>query len=166
MISDGEVHDFRSVHKTQELVKGYLEEQLQIKVNKLHEFTDGCAAQYKSQHCIGDLSRCLFNYGFQIQRSYFEILHAKVEQDAAGANVKQQVSQAVLRKTAVIRNAKDMIDFLTENFSTPSASSFASQTKAVGLARRVFFYVPTCSLLSVHSFLFILLSVLVECLYV
>ena len=143
VISDDEVQDFHSVHKAQELVKGYLEEQLQIKVNKLHEFTDGCAAQYKSRHCIGDLSCCLFDYGFQIQRSYFETSHAKGEQDAAGANIKQKVSQAVLRKTAVIRNAKDMTDFLTENFSTPSASSFASRTKAVGLARRVFFYVPT-----------------------
>ena len=146
MISNDEVQDFHSVHKAQELVKGYLEEQLHIKVNKLHEFTDGCAAQYKSHHCIGDLSInhscCLFDYGFQIQRSYFETSHAKGEQDAAGDNVKKKVSQAVLRKT-VIRNAKDMSDFLTENFSTPSASSFASQTKAVGLAQRVFFFVPT-----------------------
>lgn len=131
------------MHKAQELVKSYLEEQLQMKINRLHEFTDGCAAQYKSRHCIGDLSCCLFDYGYQIQRSYFETSHAKGEQDAAGANVKQKVSQAVLRKTAVIRNAKDMTDFLTKNFTTPSASSFASRAKAVGLARRVFFYVST-----------------------
>ena len=52
--------------------------------------------------------------------------HAKVEQDAAGANVKQKVSQAVLRKTVVIQNGKGMTDFLAENFTTPSASSFAS----------------------------------------
>lgn len=135
MISNDEVQDFHSVHKAQELVKGYLEEQLHIKVNKLHEFTHGCAAQYKSHHCIGDLLCCVFDYGFQIKRSYFETSHAKGEQDAAGDNVKKKVSQAVLRKT-VIRNAKDMTDFLTENFSTPSASSFASQTKAVGLAQR------------------------------
>ena len=131
------------MHKAQELVKGYLEEELQMNINKLHEFTDGCVAQYKSRHRIGDLSCCLFYYGFQIQRSYFETSHTKGEQDAAGANVKQKVSQAVLRKTAVIRNAKDMTDFLVENFITPSASSFASRTKAMGLARRVFFYVPT-----------------------
>ena len=59
VISDDEVQDFHSVHKTQELVKGYLGEQLQIKVNKVREFTDGCAAQYKSRHCIGDLLCCL-----------------------------------------------------------------------------------------------------------
>lgn len=143
VISDDEVQDYHSVHKAQELVKSYLEEQLQMKINRLHEFTDGCAAQYKWRHCIGDLSCCLFDYGYQIQRSYFETSHAKGEQDAAGANVKQKVSQAVLRKTAVIRNPKDMTDFLVENFATPSASSFASQAKAVGLARKVFFYVST-----------------------
>ena len=55
--------------------------------------------------------------------------------------MKQKVSQAVLRKTAVIQNGKDMTDFLAENFTTPSASSFASRAQAVGLARRVFFYV-------------------------
>lgn len=126
VISDDEVQDYHSVHKAQELVKSYLKEQLQMKINRLHEFADGCAAQYKSRHCIGDLSCCLFDYGYQIQRSYFETSHAKGEQDAAGANVKQKVSQAVLGKTAVIRNAKDMTDFLVENFATPSASSFAS----------------------------------------
>ena len=55
--------------------------------------------------------------------------------------MKQKVSQAVLRKTAVIQNGKDMTDFLAENFTTPSASSFASRAQAVGLARRVFVYV-------------------------
>ena len=71
VISDDEVQDYHSVHKAQELVKGYLEDQLKLKINKLHEFTDGCVAQYKSRHCIGDLSCCLANYGFNVQRSYF-----------------------------------------------------------------------------------------------
>lgn len=111
--------------------------------NKLDEFTDGCAAQYMSGHCIRGLSCCLADYGFNVQRSYFETPHVKGEQDAAGANVKQKLSQAMLRKTAVISNAKDMKDFLAENLTTPAASSFASRTQAVELSRRVFFYVPT-----------------------
>ena len=78
-----------------------------------------------------------------MQRNLFETSHAKGEQDAAGANVKQKVSHAVLRKTAVIRNAKDMKEYLDENFATPAASTFESRSKAVGLDRRVLFYVPT-----------------------
>ena len=56
LISDDDVKDYHSVHKAQGLIVGYLENQLQIKINKLREFTDGCAAQHKSRHCIGDLS--------------------------------------------------------------------------------------------------------------
>jgi len=35
-----------------------------------------------------------------------------------------------------------MKEYLEENFSTPATSTFASRSKAVGLARRIFFYVP------------------------
>lgn len=45
MVSDDDVQDYHSVHKAQELIIRYLESQLQMKINKLHEFTDGCAAQ-------------------------------------------------------------------------------------------------------------------------
>lgn len=141
VILDDDVQDYHAVHKAQELITGYLENQLHMKISKLHEFTDGCAAQYKSRHCIRDLSCCLADHGFLVQRNFFETSHAKEEQDAAGANVKQ-VSHAVLRKTAVIRNAKDMKEYLEEHFSTPAASTLTSRSKAEGLARRLFFYVP------------------------
>ena len=36
-----------------------------------------------------------------------------------------------------------MKEYLEENFTTPADTTFASRSKAVGLARKVFFYVPT-----------------------
>ena len=69
VISDDDVQDFHSVHRAQELVKRYLEDQLKMNLIKLHEFTDGCAAQYKSRRCIGDLSCCFADYGYQINRT-------------------------------------------------------------------------------------------------
>ena len=36
-----------------------------------------------------------------------------------------------------------MKEYLEENFATPAANTFASKSKTVGLARRVFFYVLT-----------------------
>jgi len=96
VISDDPVQDFDSVHHAQSLIAKYLTEDLKVTVNKLHEFTDGCAAQYKSRHCIGDLSCSVADFGFPIQRNYFETLHAKGEQDAAGSHVKQQASLAVI----------------------------------------------------------------------
>ena len=94
---------------------------LKAKVDQMHEFTDGCAVQYNSRHCVGDLSCSLADFGFIIQRNYFETSHAKGEQDVAGSHVKQKVSQAVLTRSATINNAKAMHKFLTEKF-TPACS--------------------------------------------
>ena len=113
-----------------------------MKISKFHEFTDGCAAQYKSRYSIGDLSSFFADFGFQINRNYFETSHAKWEHDTAGSNVKQKGSHAVLRKAAVIRNAKDMENYLNENFRSPSATTYDSRKNPLGLARQIFFYVP------------------------
>ena len=49
IILDHDIQDYHSVHNVQELLKTYSEEQLKMKISKLREFTDGCAAQYKSR---------------------------------------------------------------------------------------------------------------------
>ena len=139
VISDDPVQDYDSVHKMQELIHNYLSTDIQM----MHEFTDGCAAQYKSRHCIGDLSCSLADFGFPVQRNYFETSHAKGEQDAAGSHVKQKVSQAVLRRTATINNARSMYDFLVQHFSQPARSSFSARTNSVQLKRRIFYFVPS-----------------------
>ena len=56
IISDDLVQDYNSVHHCQMLIANYLKDDVKTKVEKMHEFTDGCAAQYKSKHCAGDLS--------------------------------------------------------------------------------------------------------------
>ena len=115
---------------------------ISCKVDRMHKFTDGCTAQYKSRHCVGDLSSYLADFGFIIQRNYFETSHAKGEQDAAGSHVKQKVSQAVLTRSATINSTKAMHKFLTEKFTQPAASSFTARTNIVQLKHRVFFHVP------------------------
>ena len=143
VISDDPIQDHDSVHKVQGLIHGYPQNDLGYQVEKLHEFTDGCAAQYKSRHCVGNLSCSLMDFGYHTQRSYFETSHAKGEQDTAGSHVKQRVSQAVLQRKARIANAESMYKYLVENFTLPMASSFDSRTKAVELKCRVFFFVPS-----------------------
>lgn len=142
VISDDVIQDNSSVHKVQELLNTYFTKELGQELAVMHEFTDGCAAQYKSRHCLGDLSCCVADFGYKIQRNYFETSHAKGEQDAAGSHVKQKVSQAVLRRTTEIKSAKRMHTYLSENFTLPSASSYLSRTKSVNLKQRIFFYVP------------------------
>lgn len=126
----------------QNLIHSYLANDVGCNIIKMHEFTDGCAAQYKSRHCIGDLSCSLADFGFHVIRDYFETSHAKGEQDAAGSHVKQKVSQAVLRRTTTIKSAKSMHEYLEQNFTQRAASSFNARANAVQLKRRVFFYVP------------------------
>ena len=76
VISDDTVQDQDSVHKVQQLVQGYLSH-INYTVEKMHNFTDGFTAQYKSRHCVGNLSCSLANFGYTIQRNYFETSHAK-----------------------------------------------------------------------------------------
>ena len=150
VISDDVIQDNSSVHKVQELLNSYLTKDLGQQVTMMHEFTDGCSAQYKSRHYLGDLSCCVADFGYKIQCNFFETSHAKGEQDAAGSHVKQKVSQAVLRRTAAIRSAKDMYSFLNENFTLPATSSYFSRTKSVNLKQRLFFYVPATGESSVN----------------
>ena len=140
VISDNTVQDQDSVHKVQEHVKEYLSS-INLKITKIYEFTEGCAAQYKSRHCVGDLSSSLADFGYRIERSYFETSHAKGEQDAAGSHVMQKIRQVVLNKTASITNAKSMYEYLSANFTLPT-TTFLQSASTLHLNCRVFFYVP------------------------
>lgn len=65
-LSDDNTQDFHFVYHVQSLILSYLREKQQVTVEKIHEFTDGCAGQYKSKHTFGDLSCCLADFGCQI----------------------------------------------------------------------------------------------------
>ena len=62
VISDDPVQDYDSVHKMCELIVNYLTNDLHYNTKMIHEFTDGCAAQYEYRHCIGDLSCSLADF--------------------------------------------------------------------------------------------------------
>ena len=136
-ISDENTEDYLFVHHVQSLILRYLREQQHLTVDKIHEFTDGCAGQYKSKHTFGDLSCCLADFGSQIDRHFFVTSHAKGEQDTAGANVKQRATLAVLQRKVTIGCAKDLYDYLVENFQQPTSSS-----GGITLKKRVYFYIP------------------------
>lgn len=68
----------------------------------MHEFTDGYSAQYKSRHCIGDVSHSVVDFGFTTIRNYFETSHAKGPQDGAGANLKHKADMDVIKRQVSI----------------------------------------------------------------
>lgn len=73
------IQDHDSVHKAEELIHDFLISDVGYDIEFMHEFTDGYAAQYKLRNCTGDLSSSLANFGYPIQRTYFETFHAKGE---------------------------------------------------------------------------------------
>jgi hypothetical protein len=69
----------------------------------MHEFCDGCASQYKSRHCLGDLLNSFREFGYRkIVRNFFETAHAKGPQDAAGGFLKNQADLAVVNDMGII----------------------------------------------------------------
>lgn len=130
-------HDHHSVQACRQNVASYLQS-INYNTQMMHEWTDGCSAQYKSRHCMGDVSYSQVDFGFPTIRNYFETSHAKGPQDGAGANLKHKADMAVVRREAIIQNAKDLFDFAETNLRSPTSTRFQSQV--VKLKRRVFFY--------------------------
>ncbi len=106
---------------------------IDYELDTLHEQNDGCAAQYKSRHCLLDISYTETEFGFKVIRSYHAPAHAKGQQDAAGGCIKRFADFAVLRREVIIQNAEKFCSFLKEKFSTPQSGSGS-------LRKRMFIY--------------------------
>lgn len=133
VISPDQSHDQHFVGRVQQEVKEHLTS-VGCAVDIMHEFTDGCSAQYKSRHCMGMLSHMYRRLGYtKLVRNYFETSHAKGPQDAAGGMLKRQLDMAVM-KGNVIQNAHDVFEYASKNLSTPKSGIYQ---------RRVFKYVET-----------------------
>ena len=143
VISDDVTQDHDSVLHIQKLISKHLQDSKCI-IKNMHEFTDGCAGQHKSRHCLGDLSCSLATLGCTVQRNFFVTSHGKGEQD-----VKQKATTAVLCKRVKLRSAQELCDFLTENFSEPAASSFPSRQKSVQLKQPFFFNLPSSGAMAI-----------------
>lgn len=132
VISPDLKHDHHSVHHCRQLVAKYLNE-IRYPVTMMHEWTDGCSVQYKSRHCMGDVSYTVADFSYPTIRNYFETSHAKGPQDGGGANLKFKADMAVIRRQKVIQNAADLQEFAQENLQVPSEKA--------SLRRRIFLYI-------------------------
>lgn len=74
----------------------------------MHEFTDGCSAQYKSRQCMGDFSHSVNDFRYTTILNYYERSHAKGPQDGAGANLKHM---AVFTRAKGVRSFKSVFFF-------------------------------------------------------
>ena len=79
-------------------------------VNEVIQWTDGCAAQYKSKNCFALLS----NREFKTSRNFFETSHVKSVCDGLGAIVKNSCYRAMLSKK-VLAGANDVFKHCTQS---------------------------------------------------
>ncbi len=119
VLSDvGDRHDNGFMKKVEDIIDAHLKARDSVPVMK-HQFTDGCACQYKSRYTSHDLSY----YTVKVHRNYFKTAHAKGPQDAAGGLIKRMADMAVIRGQAVIQNAQDLYDFCVKNLTQPRPGS-------------------------------------------
>ena len=110
VISPDTKHDHHSVHQVRELVTCHLKE-IKCNVEVMHKWTDGCSAQYKSWHCMGDVLFSNADFDHRTIRNYFETSHAKGPQDGTGANLKHKADMEIIMRNVIIQNAEELFKF-------------------------------------------------------
>ncbi|XP_069104899.1 uncharacterized protein [Argopecten irradians] len=123
VISPDLTHDQYFTHAVQNLVSEHLKS-IRYQTRTMHEFTDGCQAQYKSRHCMGSVAHACYDFGYEcFIRNYFETSHGKGPQDAAGGCFKRQAEMAIIRGTETIQSAEHLYNFGKNKFEQPSGSA-------------------------------------------
>lgn len=93
-----------------------------VKVEEIHEWTDGCAAQYKGNKAFADIS--LRNKP-SVTQNYFETSHGKSVCDGLSATVKNACYRAVISNRKVIGCAEDVYHFCTEKLKMENTDNEA-----------------------------------------
>jgi len=89
-------------------------------VKVLHQRTDGCASQYKSFNCFGDVSRSREDLDVDVICSYSGSGHGKGEVDAAAGYQKTAARKALIRSVdeITIHSAKELYEFAASHLGT------------------------------------------------
>ena len=125
-------HNAAAVKKFTELSLKHLRQDRNVATDKVIQFTDGCAQQYKCKTSFLHLS---MTSGCSIERSYFGSRHGKGPADGCAGVVKSMVRTAVMAKKVTIQNAKQMFDYCKDNLTKDGEGCCH--------AKRTFFHVVT-----------------------
>ncbi|WAR11448.1 LOW QUALITY PROTEIN: hypothetical protein MAR_025628, partial [Mya arenaria] len=135
-VSDDKTHDAHAVHKFVTLANEHLGTRLASEngIERQIQFTDGCAAQYKSHLPFCDISHSVNDYGFVVERHFYGSRHGKGPSDGAGAVVKSSARRTVNGGNAVINTAKELFEHGKKNLTIEGDHLHS---------KRTFFYVST-----------------------
>ena len=110
-ISSDLKHDYHAVHHFTGKAVSHLRDTRGLVIDHVLQWTDGCAAQYKSKGPFADIANAMNDHHTTIQRSFFGSRHGKGPSDGESAVVKGRASMAVKGERAVISSDKDMFEF-------------------------------------------------------
>ena len=90
------------------------------KHQKIHYFTDGCAAQYKNRYNFAGLCYHETFYGIKCEWNFFATSHGKSACDGIGGTLKRSVARASLQRPTnqQILSVTDMFKFCTDDLGS------------------------------------------------
>ena len=111
-ISNDLKHDHHAVHRFNQITVKHLQEERGLDLKKLIQWSDGCAAQYKSKGPFADLAASNLDFpGVELQRNYFGSRHGKGPSDGESAVIKHRVTTAVKGEGKVVSNAEEFYNY-------------------------------------------------------
>lgn len=120
-ISEDNKHDADAVLEFEKQALDIVSKDIHIQIKEIHQWTDGCAAQYKGKKSFADIS--LRNKP-SVCRIFLETSHGKNLCDGLGAIVKNSCYQAVISSKKIIGTAQDVFDHCEQRLT-----SIKSQTE-------------------------------------
>ena len=137
-ISDDMKHDYHVVHMFQIISYGFLYHNREIPVHRIVEFSDGCAAHFKSGGLFADISHSNEEFAVPIERHFFGSRHRKNDSDGVSGVVKSAVRRAVVTSHCIVGSAKDMFEYCKDKPSMPALRHGKCQHAKIS-----FFYVSS-----------------------
>ena len=116
IISDSGKHSTAAVHVFQKLVLSHLQTTLTT-LQKVHYFSDGCAAQYKNRYNFINLCNHQQDFNMDCEWNFFATSHGKSTCDGIGGTVKRLTAKASLQRPIdkQILTPLDMFNFCEES---------------------------------------------------
>lgn len=133
-ITDDIHKDFAGVKCFEEDALTKIETQTGKSISCIHEFTDGCANQYKGRKAFYELAQ---RKQINVTRNFYETSHGKSVCDGVGAVVKSSAHNAVLSGKEIIRGPKDFSEFCEKKLTVTHKVNKADGT----ISRRDFSFI-------------------------
>lgn len=137
-VSDDKKHDCHAVHHFVTVANDHLTKSRNVTIENEIHFSDGAASQFKSKTPFADVANSTNDFGFPCEKHFFGSRHGKGPCDGEFGVVKRTVSQCVVARKTLVRNAKEFYNCAKEKLTKPK------NTEDLGCSnhkRRTFFYV-------------------------